>query len=106
MSAAVRVQIRSLRPNRELTNDTVQLNLINQTDLLHQFIFRIERGLQTVNHNISRLQDARSALRADVKDKVPTPQAPALTSALGQRFKSMYTAVHRACRLHTQAKLL
>eukprot|EP00892_Ulva_mutabilis_P009274 jgi/Ulvmu1/6719/UM030_0052.1 len=68
-TAEKRMQIRSLRPNRELTNDTVQLNLINQTDLLHQFIFRIERGLQAVNHNISRLQDARSALHADAKDK-------------------------------------
>lgn len=72
------LQIRSLRPNRELTNDTVQLNLINQTDLLHQFVFRIERGLQAVNHNISRLQDARAALQADVTDKVSFPFAYSL----------------------------
>lgn len=77
------VQIRSLRPNRELTNDTVQLNLINQTDLLHQFIFRIERGLQAVNHNISRLQDARAALHADAMDKVPVPPSLCCLSCHG-----------------------
>lgn len=70
------LQIRTNRPNRELTNDTVQLNLINQTDLLHQFIFRMERGLQAVNHNISRLQDARAGLQADAKDKACSSYTP------------------------------
>lgn len=30
----------------------------------------MERGLQAVNHNITRLQDARAAMQADVADKV------------------------------------
>jgi hypothetical protein len=63
-------QVRSKRPNRELTNDKVQLNLINQGNLLHDFVHKLERGLRAVEHNSAKLQEMRASLAADAADKV------------------------------------
>lgn len=62
--------MRSKRPNRELTNDKVQLNLINQGGLLHEFLHKLERGIRAVEHNSAKLQNIRAALAADAGDKV------------------------------------
>lgn len=64
------MQVRSKRPNRELTNDKVQLNLINQGGLLHEFVHKLERGLRAVEHNSAKLQQIRASLAADAADKV------------------------------------
>lgn len=62
--------MRSKRPNRELTNDRVQLNLINQGGLLHDFVHKLERGLRAVEHSRSKLSSVRASLAADAADKV------------------------------------
>lgn len=48
----------------------MQLNLINQGGLLHEFVHKLERGLRAVEHNSAKLQQIRASLAADAADKV------------------------------------
>jgi hypothetical protein len=64
------MQMRSRRPHRELTSDSVQHQLATQVDLLTNLIFKLDRGASLIDKVAARLAVAREGLCLDAADKV------------------------------------
>lgn len=65
-----RVKVRFNRPNKEIVNDKVQLQLQRQTGILQTYRNRLHRGVQIAEAAIARLEKCVQALSADLNDKV------------------------------------
>lgn len=64
-----RVKIRNDRPNREIVNDKVHLQLHRQTGLLQSYLERLHNGVKTANLGIARLEQCDMTLTSDLHDK-------------------------------------
>ncbi|KAK3243208.1 hypothetical protein CYMTET_47127 [Cymbomonas tetramitiformis] len=64
-----RLQMRAMRPDRELVSDEVQSKLNNQTRLLQGSIEKVSRCIKNTDQDVERLREAREMLDADISDK-------------------------------------
>lgn len=75
-------QVRAQRPNREMTNDLVQLSLIKQSARLQEIVNRLQAGAKRVAASTATLEATRGALASDAADKARlhrlAPEAPLL----------------------------
>ncbi|EFJ41053.1 hypothetical protein VOLCADRAFT_68705 [Volvox carteri f. nagariensis] len=98
---ASRLQVRSGRPNREMTMDDVEKSLLKQQGLLSSFAERVSRAIAQVDKEVAALESVRAKLEADLRDKAEAlrvdeavlsiPTDPSVESSISPSFRRSHT---------------